>query len=75
MFRGSLETSDIDKVTQLMEVKRMPAEVVEKIEQRGEQRGMQQKAREAAHKMRKRGFSIADIADIADLSEKEIGEL
>jgi len=75
MFRGSLETSDIDKVTQLVEVKRMPAEVVERIEQRGEQRGMQQKAREAAHKMRKRGFSIADIADIADLSEKEIGEL
>ena len=43
--------------------------------QEGMQEGMQQKAREAARKMRKRGFSIADIADITGLSEKEIEEL
>ncbi|TVR63390.1 MAG: hypothetical protein EA426_00870, partial [Spirochaetaceae bacterium] len=88
MFRGSLESSDIEKVSQLTEVKTMLAEVVEKIEKRGEdrgkqqgiqqgiqqgmQQGMQQARREDARKMLKRGFSVADIADITGLSEQEI---
>lgn len=75
MFRGSLEHSDIDKVNHLTEVKTMLAEVVDKIESRGEQRGMQQKALEYARKMLARGFSIPDIADITGLSEQEIREL
>ena len=41
MFRGSLETGDIDKVNQLTEVKTMLSEVVEKIEQRGMQQGIE----------------------------------
>ncbi len=44
-------------------------------EERGVEKGMQQKAREDARKMRDRGFAIADIADITGLSEQEIREL
>ena len=42
MFRGSLENDDINKVNQLTEVKTLLAGVVDQIEKRGEDRGMQQ---------------------------------
>ena len=75
MFRGSLENDDIDKVNQLTEVKTMLAEVVDKIEERGEHRGMHQARREDAKKMLDRGFSVKDIAEITGLTEQEIREL
>ncbi|POR03286.1 hypothetical protein AU468_05360 [Alkalispirochaeta sphaeroplastigenens] len=44
-------------------------------EQRGKEEGIQQKAREDALKMLKRGFPVSDIADITGLSGQEIGDL
>lgn len=75
MFRGSLEQEDINKVNQLREVKTMLAEVVDKIEQRGEERGVRQKARADARKMLDEGLEIPMIARITGLSEQEIRKI
>ncbi|MFW5801182.1 MAG: Rpn family recombination-promoting nuclease/putative transposase [Spirochaeta sp.] len=75
MFRGSLENDDINKVNQLKEVKTMLAEVVDKIEQRGEQRGLKQARREDARKMLAKKYPISEIAEITGLSEQEIKDI
>ncbi len=83
MFRGSLETDDIEIVNQLTEVKTMLAEVVDQIEKRGVQQGieqgmqqgMQKKARDTARKMLSEGLEIPMIARITGLSEQEINKL
>ncbi len=83
MFRGSLETDDIEIVNQLTEVKTMLAEVVDQIEKRGVQQGieqgmqqgMQKKARDTARKMLSEGLEIPMIARITGLSEQDINKL
>ncbi|SIQ91729.1 conserved hypothetical protein (putative transposase or invertase) [Alkalispirochaeta americana] len=79
MFRGSLDTGDIEKVHQLTEVQTMLAEVVEKIEQRGVeqgmQQGMQQARREDARKMVLEGLEIPLVSRITGLSEQVIREM
>ncbi len=53
----------------------MLTEVIDKIEQRGEERGMKEEARNTAIKMIERGFEIEEITEITGLSEEEIKEL
>jgi predicted transposase/invertase (TIGR01784 family) len=44
-------------------------------EERGEKRGEMQKAREAARKMKARGYPVEDIVDITGLSTEEVEKL
>ena len=75
MFSNVFKSEEAEKLNQLTEVKSMLAQIAEKIEARGMQQGMQQKAKEAALKMKQKGFSEEDIAEITGLSMEEIRAL
>ena len=75
MFKQAIDDKEAEKITRLTEVKSMITQIAEQIEARGEKRGMQQKAKEAARKMKEKGYALKDIADITGLTEEEIKRL
>lgn len=79
MFHKALNEKELERITELTEVKSMLTQVAEQIEARGVKQGMkqgmQQKAREDAQKMKEKGYSLEDIADITGLTEDEIKNL
>jgi predicted transposase/invertase (TIGR01784 family) len=83
MFGKVLSEEEAERITKLTEVKSMLAQLAEDIEkrgiklgeERGEKRGEMQKAREAARKMKARGYPVEDIVDITGLSTEEVEKL
>jgi predicted transposase/invertase (TIGR01784 family) len=83
MFGKVLSEEEAERITELTEVKSMLAQLAENIEkrgiklgeERGEKHGEMQKAREAARKMKARGYPVEDIVDITGLSTEEVEKL
>jgi predicted transposase/invertase (TIGR01784 family) len=84
MFGKVLREEETERITELTEVKSMLAQLAEDIEKRGEKRGMKLgeergiklgEKREAARRMKARGYPVEDIVDITGLSAEEVEKL
>ncbi|HRX16056.1 MAG TPA: Rpn family recombination-promoting nuclease/putative transposase [Spirochaetota bacterium] len=72
MFSVELKDTKLDSIRNLMEVKPMLAELVEKIKNENWNEGKIEGKTETARAMLKDGFSVANISKYTGLSEKEI---
>ncbi len=72
IFKGHLSPKDIEKITNLAEVKPMLAKVADQIRDEGKEEGIQEGKIEDARKMLDEGLDIPMIARITGLSEELI---
>jgi predicted transposase/invertase (TIGR01784 family) len=83
MFRGSLSEEDMEKITDLTEVRSMLSELVDEIAEdkkregieEGKREGIQEARKENALRMIRKGYPLEEIQEITGLSSAVLEEL